>query len=147
MAWEESLKRSGALATDLDVASLDRLEDAQVLLAGGRSSAAIASGIYALEIRLKFLICKRLDLPELPIAFQIHDLSALLILSGLSRRLDYPDAAEIKKNWGDILIRAARLNDRRYSPDRNWPVDEARDFLNGLEDPLTGVLPWLLNQP
>jgi hypothetical protein len=145
--FEDSLKKGKALLSDLDQASLDRMEDARVLLAGGRSSAAIASAVYALEMRLKVLICKRLDLLELPQAFQFHDLEALLVLSGLKRRLEAPGAASVQKNWSDMLIRANRLNELRYFPDRNWPIAQAQDFLNWLEDPQDGVIPWLLNQP
>ena len=57
-------------------------EQADMLLA-----IAIA-GIYASEIYLKVRACKKLDLDELPRAFELHDLDGLLVVSGLSRRLE-----------------------------------------------------------
>jgi len=141
------LKKFNALLTDLDQASLDRMEDARVLLTGNRPAASIASGLYALEILLKVLICKRLDLLALPQAFEIHDLESLLVLTGLSRRLDDPSIAGVNQNWAGIVNLAERLNDLRYFPDKNWNIIQATQFLNWLEDPNDGVLTWLLNQP
>jgi hypothetical protein len=147
MAWPDSLTNLKAPATDLDQASRDRMEDARVLVAGGRPAASMASGIYALEIRLKVLICRRLDLAELPQAFEIHDLEALLLLAGLRRRLNDPAFVAVDQNWANIQTLASQLNDLRYSPDSNWNVTQATQLMSWLEDPNDGVIPWLLNQP
>jgi hypothetical protein len=125
---------------------LDRLSDANALLAAGRSASSIASGLYALEMRLKVIICKRLDLMRLPKAFEIHDLEALLILTGLKKRLDDPGAEDVKMNWGNITAFGDSLNELRYLPDRNWHPTHAVTFLNWLEDPHAGVLTWLMKQ-
>ncbi len=144
----------GANAADLQAASRHRLEDAKALDASGRAASAIAAGLYALEILLKALICKRLDLPALPKAFEIHDLEALLILSGLSQRLADPSASPVKFNWQEILVLANSLNEFRYLPEgsHQLPLDarsphDASTFLARLENPADGVLTWLLNQP
>jgi hypothetical protein len=147
MRWEDSLKKLSATVSDLDQASLDRLEDSRVLIAAGRPASAIASGLYALEIRLKVLICHRLNLPRLPRAFEIHDLEALLLLSGLRAKLDDPSSVDVKLNWGEVVSASGRLNELRYSPDRVWTTSQAVTFLGWLEDPDNGVIPWLLNQP
>lgn len=145
---------TGALAPDLEAASGDRLKDAKTLAAAGRAASAIVFGLYSLEMHLKALICKRLDLPGLPRAFEIHDLEALLVLSGLSRRMDDPANGPTKMNWDNILFFAASLNDLRYLPEgsNGLPVGsqtqrDADDFLRLLEDPTHGVLTWLSNQP
>ena len=45
-------------AADLDQAWQDRLDDAQALEAAGRYGAAMAAKLYAIEIYLKFRICR-----------------------------------------------------------------------------------------
>jgi hypothetical protein len=139
---------------DLDVASRDRLTDAKVLAAAGRPASAIAAGLYSLEIRLKVLICLRLDLPALRTAFQIHDLEGLLVLSGLEQRITDPSVGLVKFNWDAILRLAASLNELRYFPEGSLrlPIgaripSDANTFLTRLEDPQGGVLTWLLSQP
>ncbi len=146
MAGEKSFTKFGALVTDLQLAAEDRLADAKALNAANRPATAIATAIYAIEIQLKVLICHRLDLPALPKAFEIHDIDALLVLSGLSQRLYDPSAARVKVNWEEIRGLAANLNNLRYAPDRRWTPQQAATFLFRLEDPSDGVLSWLLRQ-
>jgi hypothetical protein len=136
----------GAQMVDLRVAAADRLLDAEVLLSGGRFASAIVMGTYALEITLKALICKRLDLTALPKAFEIHELNGLLVLSGLQAPLQSAPPL-VKKNWSDVVSQSASINDMRYMPSRNWPESQALTFLGQLRDPPDGVLPWLLAQP
>jgi hypothetical protein len=139
--WRESPK--SAKRPDLDKAWTDRLADAKALLGAKRSAWSIASGLYALEIRLKFLVCKNLDLSYLHGAAFTHDLSALLILAGLSQRINDPSLSGVKINWDEILIVAEQLEDLRYRPDSNWPFSQAESFLGWLDHPSTGVLTWL----
>jgi hypothetical protein len=137
----------GARLADLEDAWKDRLLDAETLHAAGRNASTIAAGLYALEIRLKALICQRLDLPSLPKAFEFHDLSALLILSGLSRRLEKKLARSVKRNWDSIVVlSSSSLNDLRYLPDQRWGQQDASDFLNQLNGTSDGVLTWLSKQ-
>lgn len=149
MGLEDAItKESKARATDLDIASHDRLADARALIAAGRSASAIAAGIYALEIRLKVLICRRLDLANLPRAFEFHDLDALLILTGLKQRLDRKAPKGVKLNWSNLtqFARGGKLSELRYSPESNWPLPQANTLLNWLDDPRSGVLSWLSRQ-
>lgn len=143
---ERSFTTLRSNVAELDEASRDRFEDAKVLIAAGRSASAISAGLHALEIRLKVLICKKLDLVEMPRAFEIHDLKALLILTGLSRRLDDPANVDVRINWEEILQAGEELNDLRYMPDRKWSASQAISLLNRLEDPTTGILTWLNKQ-
>lgn len=133
---------------DLEVAYLDRVADANHLHSGGRHASAIVMALYALEIKLKVGACRRLDLDKLPAAFAIHDFNALLIVSGLSRLIDDPSAAPVKKNWDHIVITFSgkHVNELRYGPDSNWTRADADDLLKRLQDPQDGVLTWLSNQ-
>ena len=88
MAIERSLASLGAPIRDLDQAWEDRLLDLQTLRATGRLPSAVAIATYSLEIRLKVRICEHLDVLSLPKDFEIHDLKGLLVLAGLSHRLD-----------------------------------------------------------
>jgi len=133
----------GSSLAELDVAWQDRLKDAEALFVSGRHAWAIATGLYALEIRLKALIYRRLDLEQLPRAFETHELSSLLLLAGLSRRIERKPARGVKGNWDQILLMAPQLNDFRYKPDTNWDASRAQTFLAQLRDTPYGVLTWL----
>jgi hypothetical protein len=132
---------------DLDVAWQDRLEDAAALDAGGRHAAAIAARLYALEIYLKFRICRRLGLSNPPKKLEIHNLDALIVFSGLSRDLEaLPKAGDVYQNWIKILEYSKDLNDLRYLPASRWPRQQSEEFARWLLDPSIGLLPWLQNQ-
>lgn len=146
MAGDKALTTLRAALSDLDAAWQDRLVDADALFKAGRNAGAIAAALYALEIRLKVLVCKKLDLPQLPRAFEIHDLDGLLLLAGLSRRLRRKSAAKVLLNWDAILSQSQKLNDLRYAPDKNWSHAQAATFLRQLTTPPDGILPWLSKQ-
>lgn len=133
----------GSALADLEAAWQDRLRDAEELLATGRNGWAIATGLYALEIRLKVLVCRRLDLVQLPRAFEVHDLPGLLLLAGLSRRIQRKPARGVKRNWDAILALSPQLNDFRYTASARWSATQAQDFFRQLRDPPNGVLIWL----
>lgn len=147
MAGDREFTQMRAAVADLDVAARDRLEDAEQLLKSARYASAIMMGLYALEIRLKERICSRLDLDKLPRAFEIHDLAGLLVLSGLSKRINEPPYSHILGNWNELLVWSKRLNDLRYGPETHpdWPLARAALFFSQLRDSPNGVLPWLLS--
>jgi hypothetical protein len=149
MAGDGKLTTSGARLIDLETACQDRLSDAESLFNSGRHAAAIAAGLYALEIGLKVKICKRLALKELPRAFEIHDLDGLLVLTGLSRLLNGPamKRSKVKRNWDEIRTASGQLNDLRYLPADRWDAAQAKRFLYQLKDEDDGALTWLLKQP
>jgi hypothetical protein len=138
--------KPGGKRSDLEAAWQDRLADAEALLAAGRHAWAIATGLYALEIRLKVLICKRLDLQHLPKGFEIHDLDGLLLLTGLSQKMQKKGARKTRLNWDGIVNVARVLNDLRYQPAANWTATDSHTFFRRLNDPPDGVLPWLSRQ-
>jgi hypothetical protein len=126
---------------DLEVAWTDRLEDARVVLAKGRSATAVASGLYALEILLKVLICRRLDIDCLPRDFEIHYLAGLLTRSGMTSEIT--KRLDVYESWSEILSVSSRLNQFRCQPDARFSKLQAIEFFKRLEDPERGVIPWL----
>jgi hypothetical protein len=143
---DRTFTRLGTAVADLDAAWQDRLTEAEGLLAAGRNAWAIATGLYALETRLKVMVCKKLDLEGLPKAFETHDLDGLLLLAGLSRRIQRRSAAPVKRSWEEIRSLLRRLNELRYGPDARWSRPQATTFFSQFRDAPNGVLPWLARQ-
>jgi hypothetical protein len=144
----KQFSKYGAKRAELDRAWRDRLDDADALFNAGRHAAAIAAGLYAVEIYLKVRICKKLGLDSLPRAFEFHDLDGLFVLTGLSRRLNTKKMlrSKVKRSWDSILEISNKMNDLRYSPASNWSRSHAEAFLTQLRDPNDGVLTWLSKQ-
>lgn len=138
----------GTTLADLDIAWREREEEARQLLALGCDSMALALRLYALEIRIKTFICKRLRLDNLPRACKTHDLFELIIFTGLWAELRDPANAAILRNW-ELLANFSRvrLNDQRYLPRGLLDPTVIRACQDALDDPRDGVLPWLSRQP
>ena len=107
------MQRSAHKLADLQAAAADRLQDAECSFAAGRFASAIAMGVYSLEIHLKVLICKRLNLAALPKPFEIHELEGLLVLSGLQTGVRV-STATVRKNWDDVASQSLQINELRY---------------------------------
>ena len=146
MPARSEFTKQGETRADLEAAWQDRLAEAQSLHAAGHHAGAISDGLYALEIRLKVLICKKLDVTHLPKPFEIHDLDSLLLLAGLSQRIVRRGALKVKQNWDEIQKTAEALTSLRYRPARNWTAAQAADLLRRLTDPSEGVFSWLSKQ-
>jgi HEPN domain-containing protein len=148
MMADDRLTKLGALMIDLDQASRERLDDAEILLRGGRYAASITYAIYALEIKLKVLICRRLDLEQLPKLFEIHDLSALLLHTGLETKMkNVKRPRNLLENWERILGIAKIMDQVRYKPNPDqWDLSLAEQVLRLLRDPPDGVLLWVTRQ-
>ena len=144
MARDRDFTKLGANINELEIAWKDRLADAKSLITAGRNATAIALGIYSLEILLKTLICKKLDLSQLPTAFEIHEPDQLLVLAGLNRQMNQSRKKPIKQNWDAIVNASKKINDLRYSPDNKWTKEQVSELLDQLEDPINGVIPWHL---
>jgi hypothetical protein len=145
---DERLTKLGASIADLDQACQERLDDAKILLRGGRYAAAITHAIYALEIKLKVLICRRLDISRLPKVFEIHDLEALMLHTGLNTKLQRSKRLQaVATNWNELVDLSRKMDQIRYKPDPNqWNKQLAELVLHHLQDPHDGVLPWLSTQ-
>jgi HEPN domain-containing protein len=125
----------------LETAWQDRLDDARSLAKSGRPGMASACIFYAIEIKLKSMICRKLDFDRLPKEFEIHDLRGLLTVAGLSRRIK--EKAGVSRNWERICNRSESLNDYRYHPNHGYSEAQVQELLSLLEDPEEGVLAWL----
>jgi len=74
-------------AATLQQAYQERKAEYEALRAAGRWSGAILHAGILLELALKVVICKHLDVSNLPTLFQVHDLELLVYCSGLYTRL------------------------------------------------------------
>lgn len=129
---------------NLEIAWNEREEEARTLRQAGFRSTAAALRLYSLEILVKIVICKRLELPCLPGACKTHELADLLIFTGLWAELQEPSFSPIRRNW-DILQEYSkeRLNDLRYQPRAELDPTDADRIDQALDDPNYGVQAWL----
>lgn len=118
-----------------------RLDEFEVLRSATppRSAGALYLAGYAVEALLKCAICQTLNLDELPVAFHIHDLEVLLFFSGFYSDLQADTAvwrsfARIKTTWSE---------QRRYTDPSTATTTECDDMNLWLNDPVSGVVPWL----
>ncbi len=147
MAGQHSFTKFGGSVPDLDRAAVERLADAETLHQGMRFAGAILMGLYALEIRLKVVICRKLELPGLPRAFETHDLEGLLVVSGLSTKLRaVKRPRQVARNWDELVACSKEAEALRYKPDAKWDQRASSKVLHQLRDPPAGVLPWLSKQ-
>jgi HEPN domain-containing protein len=96
------------LKSDILKISRERLKDAEILFKSRRYEGAIYICGYALELRLKHQICKRLDWNEFPPNntkdyknFKTHNLDILLSLTGREKSIKNNFLAEwsITSKW------------------------------------------------
>lgn len=148
MADGRSLTRSGASLSDLEAAATERLDDAEVLLKSGRYAAAIMSGFYSLEIRLKVIICRRLEVQTLPKIFETHNLEALMLHTGLSQKIrNVKRPRAVAQYWDALRELSYELDQLRYQPAMaTWDEKRAGLVLHQLRDSPNGVLLWLEKQ-
>jgi hypothetical protein len=137
-----------ASLSDLETAWRERQVEAEVLEREGHHSTAIALRVYSLEIRLKTLICKTLKLNSLPKACKTHDLSELIIFTGLWGEMNETSYFAVRQNW-DLLVAYSKksLNDSRYQPRSGFSVAENANLISALDDSTDGVTAWLSRHP
>lgn len=111
-------------AATLKSLALERLRDAECLIANGHAGGAYYLGGYAIELALKAVVCKKLDIEifdkeEVPRhiskSFMIHDLADLVILAGLAN--DVRHASQDDNIFQVSWSRVSRWSEqRRYEP-------------------------------
>lgn len=127
--------------TDLRNIAVERLKDAEALLAAGRYDGAIYLGGYVVELSLKSCICGILKWKGFPqtrsefqnyLSFKTHDLDVLLSLSGSEDKIKTKYLAE----WSAV---ASWDPEARYNPigsasktDAELLVEAARKLLGAL---------------
>lgn len=121
----------------------ERLEDAKALQRAGRDTAAVYLAGYAVECMLKAAICARLAKEEAfpdrnSKQFYVHDLDELLALAGLREIISADE--RVAKNW---MVIQTWNPEQRYAESSIASID---DFMNALEDPESGILPWLFQR-
>lgn len=96
----------------LKVVAETRVADAASLFDAGRYAAAVYLAGYAVECSLKAMICKTLDLDDLPGTFAVHDLELLLLHSGLNKRIrENSQVHEAFKKLDEVWSEVVRYDD------------------------------------
>jgi hypothetical protein len=113
----------------------ERQAEYDALRAAGRWAGAVLYAGTLLELALKLVMCKHLEVSNLPTIFQVHDLELLLYCSGLYTRLSSDDLLNenfllIHKRWSMAL---------RYEGTAQTQQD-ADDFDQALFSPSHGVI-------
>lgn len=130
---------------DLQTLADLRVGDAKVLVDAGRFSAAYYLLGYAVECALKACVTKQIkehDFPDKQLVLDsyTHNLEQLLRISGVKAQFDLRIKADksFEVNWTTVKdwTEAARY-------DNDVPENRARDLLNAVTDPESGVLTWL----
>lgn len=125
--------------------ALERLRDAECLIENGHISGAYYIGGYAIELALKAIVCKKLNIEifekdEVPKhiakSFMIHDLSDLLILAGILKDLENAciQGYEFQVSWSWV---SRWSEQRRY--DMACEPEKAEFFVTSLKN----VMQWL----
>lgn len=119
-----------------------RLEEAEALFDAGKFDGCVYLCGYVVELALKAVVCRTLDLNEYPESrnsFKIHDFDSLILLAGLQRSLlGLPGTLGV--NWSFVSRWNSTL---RYRPRNSFGRSDAADWLEALRDPNDGVLTWL----
>ena len=133
------------LASDLQLLATERLKEAECLLDAGHYHGAHYMGGYAIELALKVIACKKLNVEifdktvvpgHIARAFMIHDLADLIFLAGLSHDLKILSSREdeFANNWSLVSDWSEQ---RRY--DLRCDPQTAKNFLESVKI----VLSWL----
>lgn len=130
----------------LKLAAKAKLRSAKILYNNGQYDDAGYLLGYVVEISLKTMICKRLNLIEYPDTgnhksiFTSHDFDRLLLLSGYSGEIQLNKNRDLFNNWS-ILTKdwepEIRYNENTYSQS----IISAK--LSALEDPTHGFFTWI----
>jgi len=125
-------------ATTLRNAYQERKAEYDALRAAGKWSGAVLYAGTLLELALKLVISKHMEVTNLPTIFQVHDLELLLCCSGLYARLTtnklvHENFLLIHKRWSMAL---------RYEGATQTQQD-ADDFDRALFAPIHGVITFL----
>lgn len=122
-----------------------RLREAEALHEAGLYDGAAYLAGYAVEMALKARICRVLEAADYPLAgsfrpaYAVHDLEQLVLLGGLSTRLEAA-APPYRDNWS---ITRRWKPDRRYTPVGTCSAQESGDILDAISDPKDGILRWI----
>ncbi len=116
----------------------ERRAEYDALRAAGRWPGAILYAGTLLELALKLVICKLLEVSNLPTIFQVHDLNLLLHCSGQLNRVESNKALQgnfafINENWHMAIRYEGAIKTQQ----------ESDEFDRALFDPSKGLITFL----
>ncbi|MCX6743518.1 MAG: HEPN domain-containing protein, partial [Candidatus Parcubacteria bacterium] len=133
---------------DLKRIALSRLKESKVLFKAGFYDGSVYLGGYVLEVALKALICKHLRINQYPDEgrnkdlFSCHDFDRLLLLSGLSKRINTNNKKnkELFRNWSTLT---QWRSEGRYTAIGTYKKQYVNDFFKALEDKKYGLFTFI----
>jgi len=135
----------GIKRTDLHALAKAKLDDAKLLLANRRYSNAYYLAGYAVELALKATIAKQIAAETLPDKKMIeetyrgHDLQKLAGIAGLYTEMKSEQDAnpDFAANWAIVTEWEEKVRYETVDP------YTAQTFIQAIDDPTHGVLPWI----
>lgn len=133
---------------EIQLLALQRLAEARVLHQNGFHDGAFYLGGYAVELALKAIICKHLDIDNFfaenkPYSkpLKVHDYETLLVFAGLQQKHQQQKSSDpvFLKNWQ--RIRTWTSEDRYVANHRD--AKQVVEFLDAIDHPQNGILTWL----
>lgn len=132
---------------EIQTLALQRLAEARVLHQSGFHDGAFYLGGYAVELALKAIICKHLDIDHFfdgnqPYSkpLKVHDYETLLVFAGLQQKHHQHKSRDsaFLKNWQRV---ATWKSEDRYVANR--APKQVAEFLDAVDHPQNGILTWL----
>lgn len=138
-----------------------RIDEAKVLLASGYSDGAFYLVGYAVELMLKWRICKLFGIDnlfsasqesssaigngvsELRKTFKTHDLLALLLYSGLKTKFDAEKSGNLTLLKVHSLVMTEWKESIRYMPCGHTETSDVEIVLTLISDQENGFLKWI----
>ena len=146
---------------DIKALAYQRIEEAKVLLNSGYSDGAFYLAGYAVELMLKWKICKLFGIDnlfstdqksssaigngvsELIRTFKTHDLLALLLYIGLKTKFDAEKSGNLNLLKVHSLVMTEWKESIRYMPCGHTETSDVESVLILLSDHQNGFLKWI----
>jgi hypothetical protein len=128
--------------TELQDLTLLRLEEAEALFDAQKFDGCVYLCGYVVELGLKAVVCRTLDLSEYPEskqAFRVHDFDNLVLLAGMQRSV-LGLTGDLRVNWSVV---SGWNSTMRYASRNTSDRSAAQELLEALRDSKNGVLAWL----
>lgn len=127
--------------------AIARLKTVKILLKNSEFDVAVYLLGYVVEFALKAIICKRLCLTEYPPSsdelervFKTHHFDTLLVLSGLSNKINANAPSSLWNNWSELTKWRV---DMRYEPIGTYSKADVEEKIKALEERPYGLLTWI----
>lgn len=123
-----------------------RLKTVKILFENNEYDTAAYLIGYVVELALKATICNRLNLEEYPETgedaqmFKTHRFDRLLMLSGMSNKININGEPKLFENWSELT---EWRPDVRYLPLGTYTKDDVERKIKALEEDPYGLLTWI----